>query len=239
MSRSPSTGPAIGLPVSNQPVQQTVYDTVDQRQLLGARGQQGELINKQGLRLATYLWPAENAKAVLIFVHGEAACMVAANAGGSCVRHVLVRQPTANAAVVTAGHGAHLPFDLLRSTVRRWAGSLSGVLAARGAAVCWVGRVAHAAATAATVDGVAATPAQGPGQAPQYTGSWAERFNAAGISVCGVDNQGCGRSEGARGLRFYVESVGRGRVAAGVACGLRCRPRLATCPRPPPLCSFS
>eukprot|EP00887_Chlorella_sp_A99_P006074 scaffold22.g6074.t1 len=41
-----------------------------------------------------------------------------------------------------------------------------------------------------------------PGQVPVYEGSWVQRFNAAGISVASLDNQGCGRSEG---LRFYVE----------------------------------
>lgn len=39
----------------------------------------------------------------------------------------------------------------------------------------------------------------------QYSGSWVEQWNARGISVCGLDLQGCGRSEGRRGLRFYVE----------------------------------
>lgn len=32
------------------------------------------------------------------------------------------------------------------------------------------------------------------------------KLNAAGISVVAHDNQGCGRSEAARGLRFYIES---------------------------------
>ena len=31
-------------------------------------------------------------------------------------------------------------------------------------------------------------------------------MNAAGVSVCGVDNQGCGRSEALGGVRFYVDS---------------------------------
>lgn len=38
-----------------------------------------------------------------------------------------------------------------------------------------------------------------------YDGSWAAQWNAAGISVCGLDLQGCGRSEGKRGLRFFLE----------------------------------
>jgi pimeloyl-ACP methyl ester carboxylesterase len=35
-----------------------------------------------------------------------------------------------------------------------------------------------------------------------YEGSWVQQFNDAGYSVCGVDNQGCGRSSGLFG---YVE----------------------------------
>lgn len=44
------------------------------------------------------------------------------------------------------------------------------------------------------------------GQPQAYENSWAQALNAAGISVCGIDNQGCGRSEGLYGLRFYVEN---------------------------------
>ena len=43
---------------------------------------------------------------------------------------------------------------------------------------------------------------QSPGQAPRYSGSWVEELNARGFSVCGVDQQGLGFSEGLRG---YVE----------------------------------
>lgn len=38
-----------------------------------------------------------------------------------------------------------------------------------------------------------------------YEGSWAQLWNQRGISVCGIDLQGCGRSEGKRGLRFYCD----------------------------------
>lgn len=31
-------------------------------------------------------------------------------------------------------------------------------------------------------------------------------MNQNGITVCGIDSQGCGRSEGLRGIRFYVEN---------------------------------
>lgn len=57
---------------------------------------------------------------------------------------------------------------------------------------------------------------QAAGKAPQYEGSWAQALNAAGISVCGIDNQGCGRSEARRGKRFYVERwVGGGGALEG------------------------
>lgn len=107
----------------------TVYDTVDPTIYLGSRGQERHIVNRQGLKLRGYFWPAENAKAVLIFVHG---------------------------------HGAHLHFELLK--------------------------------------------AQGAGEPLTYEGSWVQSLNEAGISVAGIDNQGCGRSEGRQGLRFYVES---------------------------------
>ena len=45
-----------------------------------------------------------------------------------------------------------------------------------------------------------------PGQPLCYEGSWVQEMNAQGISVAAIDNQGCGRSEGLHGLRFYVES---------------------------------
>ena len=40
------------------------------------------------------------------------------------------------------------------------------------------------------------------GKTPQYCKSWVESLNGAGFSVCGIDQQGCGFSEG---LECYVE----------------------------------
>lgn len=57
---------------------------------------------------------------------------------------------------------------------------------------------------------------QGPGQAQLYEGSWAQLWNDAGISVCGLDLQGCGRSEGKRGLRFFCEQFEVGGWVGGV-----------------------
>jgi alpha-beta hydrolase superfamily lysophospholipase len=48
----------------------------------------------------------------------------------------------------------------------------------------------------------AAACAQGPGTPPQYRKSWVEALNAAGFSVCGVDQQGTGFSQG---LECYVD----------------------------------
>ncbi|KAL4858716.1 Protein Hikeshi [Chlorella vulgaris] len=106
----------------------TVYDEVPAEQFLGPAGQHRVMKNKDGLALQTYFWPAADAKAVVLFVHG---------------------------------HGAHLMFEILRQT------SL--------------------------------------GQPMQYGGSWVEQWNKRGISVCGLDLQGCGRSEGKGGLRFFIE----------------------------------
>ncbi|DBA67640.1 hypothetical protein WJX79_003355 [Trebouxia sp. C0005] len=47
---------------------------------------------------------------------------------------------------------------------------------------------------------------QGPGKPKVYQGSWVQAFNEAGYSVCGIDQQGLGFSEGARSLRCYVEA---------------------------------
>lgn len=105
------------------------YDSVDPSYNLGAHGSSSTMTNSQGLKLKTYFWPAQNAKCVLIFVHG---------------------------------HGSHLQFELLRTI--------------------------------------------GPSQPSSYENSWAETFNKAGISVCGIDNQGCGASEALLGLRFYSQS---------------------------------
>ena len=47
---------------------------------------------------------------------------------------------------------------------------------------------------------------QGAGKPLVYQGSWIERLNNAGVSVAGFDMQGCGFSEGLRGLRSFFES---------------------------------
>lgn len=43
---------------------------------------------------------------------------------------------------------------------------------------------------------------QAAGMPPQYSRSWVETLNEDGFSVCGIDQQGCGFSEG---LECYVE----------------------------------
>jgi alpha-beta hydrolase superfamily lysophospholipase len=47
---------------------------------------------------------------------------------------------------------------------------------------------------------------QGPAKPLVYKGSWIERLNKAGVSVAGFDMQGCGFSQGLRGLRSFFES---------------------------------
>ena len=43
---------------------------------------------------------------------------------------------------------------------------------------------------------------QKPGSPAKYRNSWVEKLNQEGFSVCGIDQQGCGFSEG---LECYVE----------------------------------
>eukprot|EP00891_Asterochloris_glomerata_P000451 jgi/Astpho2/451/Aster-03497 len=47
-------------------------------------------------------------------------------------------------------------------------------------------------------------PIQGAGKPTIYKGSWVEAWNKTGFSVCGIDQQGLGFSEGVRGLRCFV-----------------------------------
>eukprot|EP00884_Botryococcus_braunii_P002740 jgi/Botrbrau1/12467/Bobra.0169s0014.1 len=97
---------------------------------LGRTGKRSNLINRQGLRLSSYFWPATGeAKGVVLVVHG---------------------------------HAAYLMEQVLSAKV--------------------------------------------PGEPPRYEGSWAETLNKAGWSVCGIDNQSCGFSEGLHGLRCYMDS---------------------------------
>jgi len=49
-------------------VPSSFYDNVAPEVYLGPRGVQRTLINKQGLKLNAYFWPAENSKCVLLFV---------------------------------------------------------------------------------------------------------------------------------------------------------------------------
>ena len=46
---------------------------------------------------------------------------------------------------------------------------------------------------------------QAAGAPPRYPASWAAAWAAAGFSVAGLDNRGCGLSDGPRGLRCFVE----------------------------------
>ncbi|KDD74778.1 hypothetical protein H632_c1079p0 [Helicosporidium sp. ATCC 50920] len=126
------------LPAVSSGVPRTTYDVVAPAHYLGSRGVETHLVNKQGLNLKAYFWPAKKAKAVLMFVHG----------------HVPGSPPPPIIFADTRPSTSPFP--------------------------------------------------QSPGDVPRY-GAWVQRLNEAGISVCGLDNQGCGRSEGARNLRFFIE----------------------------------
>ncbi|KAK9820098.1 hypothetical protein WJX72_006113 [[Myrmecia] bisecta] len=99
---------------------------------LGSKGSIGVMVNRDGLKLATYYWPATcpgPAKGVVLGVHG---------------------------------HGAYLFIEYLA--------------------------------------------AKGPGTPVQYRDSWIEKMNSSGYSVCGIDLQSCGFSQGKYDLRCYIDS---------------------------------
>ena len=101
------------------------------------------------------------------------------------------------------GHGAHVMFEVLRQTVRHGPGHMERGWA--GACRCRRRRVLRCAARSNTPPTPTLPPPQNLGEPQAYEGSWAQLWNAAGISLCGIDLQGCGRSEGKRGLRFYAD----------------------------------
>jgi hypothetical protein len=92
----------------------------------------------------------------------------------------------------------------MRPSTQAWLGGRAGTMPGP---LCMAGGLAPCLALCAWQARQAERlcPVQGLGQPMKYTGSWVEQWNARGISVCGLDLQGCGRSEGRRGLRFYVE----------------------------------
>ena len=59
-----------------QGVPTTAYDTVDPARLLGVAGFRDQLVNKQGLVLQSYFWPAPEPRAVLLYVHGHGGHML-------------------------------------------------------------------------------------------------------------------------------------------------------------------
>ncbi len=73
----PSSGPAIGLPThTRKGITHTDYDDVDAKQLLGEHGVEQDLVNKQGLKLAAYYWPAPQVKEHLRACHVPIAWML-------------------------------------------------------------------------------------------------------------------------------------------------------------------
>ena len=118
------------------------------------------------------------------------------NAQGLKLRSYFWPSPSPSCVLVFChGHHAHMLFELVKSRVSQsttWLLCAAKLLALEHT---------HRSATARCP-----SAPQGLGQAPEYEGSWVQAMNAAGVSVCGVDNQGCGRSEGLHGVRFYVDS---------------------------------
>ena len=133
-SHPESRGPAIGLPVHSEQLAVSVYDQADPKQLFGERGREEELTNKQGLKLKAYFWGAAEPKGgspgAAAAQHERSAWQVQRDALNNhthkcpvmCAPHAApaVLVPPHHAAAVLIfvhGHGAHILFELLASTV--------------------------------------------------------------------------------------------------------------------------
>ena len=96
------------------------------------------------------------------------------------------------------GHGAYLLHELLHIPVS----SLTLVFVQRrDLALPRQARLIQAICSMALLQRLQLSM-QAAGMSPQYSKSWVETLNGAGFSVCGIDQQGCGFSEG---LECYVE----------------------------------
>ena len=84
--------------------------------------------------------------------------------------------------VLVHGHAAHVCFDFLRVTV---AASHSNFRATSHVTSCVM--------------------FQRPGEAQAYDGSFVEAANKEGLSVCGIDFQGHGRSSSIRNTRCFID----------------------------------
>lgn len=137
-------------------VRQQYLDQQPQQEFLGPRGTL-RYHGVPGHRMCGYYWPAENAKGVVILVHGQ---------------------------------GSFLTFDYLKSRVR---------------VVWWFGNSsAHSSGSLCVC-----VCTQGVGKRKTYEGSWVHALNQAGYSCAGIDNRGCGRSEGLFGyVNDYQDWVG-------------------------------
>lgn len=128
---------------------------------------------KSAHRSVGYYWPAPAPKAVVILVHGQ---------------------------------GSYLQFDYLKNQVGAWVCLGGGCASAPGSLVCESSLCALRATALRHACCAALRPCcfllQGVGRRKTYAGSWVAALNAAGISCAGIDNRGCGRSDGLFG---YME----------------------------------
>ena len=164
-SKSPKAVPANGL--------HTAYETVPVECYLGPHGTQQWLVNKQGLRLKNYLWPADRpANAVLVFAHGHGAHSLFE------LLRVTVSCPLVVCGAPSGGVTVSCELCWLALLWSSW----------RPAVRCVLSPI-NLGAMHADHCPAAGLCMQEAGRPPVYVNSWVERFNKAGISVAAIDNQ--------------------------------------------------
>jgi len=144
---------------------------------MGRVPKEGSLINKQGLTLRTMYWAAEESS--------KSSSSSSSN----------TKKDPRRILVLVHGHGAHLEFGASHVSDGRRAPSQTPH--------SYHSTTHRAPATAHPLVELLHIPS--PGAQPMYENSWAAYFNQQGIDVCGIDNQGCGRSDALYNIRWYVD----------------------------------
>ena len=180
---------------------------VSPSQYLGPRGVHREMTNKDGLRLQSYWWPAEQPKAAVLFCHGHGAHLMfevlKQTVGGGGAGDRLAAQQEGGKLAGTAGQRlrgvatprgaprgaaprllAHCPSSLLSPSLcdSPWERRCAPPAGAVKRCIPQLSLLLHACFFLPPLQ-------QNLGEPMCYAGSWAEQWNAAGISVCGVDLQ--------------------------------------------------
>lgn len=95
--------------------------------------------------------------------------------------------PPRGVVVLVHGQGSFITFEFLSNSLVSCCGRCEGgaPTLTSSSCCCYCQQAAHHRRH---------TPPQGVGQPKLYQGSWVQELNAAGFSVAGIDNRGCGRS---------------------------------------------